>query len=219
MMVGIEVSGRPFEKDGSVVVVFEDGTEWTPPLIPADLEKFGAAPSLPKRTKAKAKASTGNKPVNDYILETIRAKFATQGKSAPIIKVEARADRNDLSSGWRQRFQIVVRGDMTAVVAMNICATFCDCYHFMNLNQGELNFRECRDLLIEMGKNGTHDFTKGKMDWEKVSTDCKKAFPPPSRRSFTELLVIYSKYFRVWFLCIQYGVPAPDKPSYERLAG
>ena len=176
---GIDMSGHPTVKDGSVLVVFQDGTEFLPPLIPADVEggKFGA--SLPKKpAKAKAKQASSTKPVEDFVLPTIRAKFAKQGSSPPIIKVEARADRNDLSSAWRQRFQIVIRGEMTAIEATNICATFCDCYQHMNMNQGQLNFRECRDLLIEMGRNGTHDFTKGKMDWEQVAKQTHEAFPP-----------------------------------------
>ncbi|CAE7549667.1 unnamed protein product, partial [Symbiodinium microadriaticum] len=180
---GIDMSGHPTVRDGSVFVVFEDGTEFMPPLIPADVEggKFAASSSLPKKqakAKAKAKQASSTKPVEDFVLPTIRAKFAKQGSSPPIIKVEARSDRHDLSSAWRQRFQIVIRGEMTAIEAMNICATFCDCYEHMNLNQGELNFRECRDLLIEMGKNGTHNFATGKMDWEEVAKQTHEAFPP-----------------------------------------
>ena len=120
---GMDVSGHPrLNEAGTVVVVFDDGTEWLPPLIPPDLTKFAAAGgSVPNKVvKAKAKQAA-SKPVEDYVLETIRAKFSKQGKSSPIIKVEARVDRHDLSSAWRQKMQIVVKseGGMTPTVAMN----------------------------------------------------------------------------------------------------
>ena len=176
---GMDVSGHPrLNEAGTVVVVFDDGTEWLPPLIPPDLTKFAAAGgSVPNKVvKAKAKQAA-SKPVEDYVLETIRAKC----KSSPIIKVEARVDRHDLSSAWRQKMQIVVKseGGMTPTVAMNICMTFCDCYHNMNLNPGRLNFKECKDNLILMHQDGTHNFADSKMEWQLVSKQMKKAFPPP----------------------------------------
>ena len=180
---GMDVSGHPrLNEAGTVVVVFDDGTEWLPPLIPPDLTKFAAAGgSVPNKVvKAKAKQAA-SKPVEDYVLETIRAKFSKQGKSSPSIKVEARVDRHDLSSAWRQKMQIVVKseGGMTPTVAMNICMTFCDCYHHMNLNPGRLNFKECKDNLILMHQDGTHNFADSKMEWQLVSKQMKKAFPPP----------------------------------------
>ena len=124
----MDVSGHPrltLSEAGTVVVVFDDRTEWLPPLIPPDLTKFAAAGgSVPKVVKAKAKQAA-SKPVEDYVLETIRAKFSKQGKASPIIQVEAWVDRHDLSSAWRQKMQIVVKseGGMTPTVAMNICMT------------------------------------------------------------------------------------------------
>ena len=176
---GTDVSGQPsLNEAGSVVVVFEDGTEWLPPLIPADLMKFAGTAGSVQVLKPKAKQAGAPKPVQDYLLPTIRAKFSKQGKCAPIIKVETRADRYDLSSVWRQKMQIVIRGDVTPTVGMNICSTFCDCYEHLNLNQGLLNFKECKNNLVELWKNGTHNFAESKMSWELVSKQMKDAFPP-----------------------------------------
>ncbi|CAE7582760.1 unnamed protein product [Symbiodinium sp. CCMP2592] len=186
---GTDVSGQPsLNEAGSVVVVFEDGTEWLPPLIPADLAKFassaGSVMSVPRKPKAASNKPV--KPVADYCLPTIRAKFSKQGKCSPIIKVEARADRYNLSSAWKQRMQIVLKGDMTPTVGMNICSTFCDCYEHLNLNQGLLDFKHCRNNLIEMWQNGTHDFAASKMSWELLSKQMKDAFPPaPTMLYFT----------------------------------
>ncbi|CAE7258010.1 unnamed protein product, partial [Symbiodinium sp. CCMP2456] len=178
MAAGPETSTEPREKDGTVVVEFADGLEWSPPgLIPSDLAKFGShGEKLPNAAK-KAAAKTP-KPVQDYILETIRAKYKLQGKCSPIVSLECREDRFNLKSSWRQKCQIVVKDDMTAQIAMNIMATFCDCYQQMNMNQNELDFKVCRECFLEMHTKGMHDFDKGKMDWEKVSEDIKKAFPP-----------------------------------------
>ncbi|CAE7891290.1 unnamed protein product [Symbiodinium microadriaticum] len=185
---GPETSTEPMEKNGNVIVEFEDGFEWTPPLIPADLAKFGSAASkLPKPCKKPVVRTA--KPVQDYLLPTIRAKYKTQGKSSPILSLEARQDRFDLKSAWRQKCQIVVKDEMTAEIAMNIFSTFADCYEHMLMNQHELDFRVCRDCFLEMHAKGMHDFSKGKVAWEKVAEDIKKAFPPkPTCKAPTRVL-------------------------------
>ena len=122
-----------------------DGVQWKVPcLVPYDLVRLtkGGVP-LPSAkdlrnkpdTNAKKKATPKKKadhPVEDYELGIIRCRFALQGKNPAIIKVEVREDRNDMNSKWRQKMQIVIKDEVTAVVAMNVAKTFADCYVNMN---------------------------------------------------------------------------------------
>ena len=181
-----ETSGPPFLHNDQVMVQFEDQTIWrVPHLIPSDLDRMNGdgLPSVPsqqeqpKPKKApKAKAKAKERPVKDFEQKTVRAKFSFQGKNDPIVKVEAREDRNDCGSRWKQKFQIVVRGEMCANSAMNVATTFCQLYQGMNLNPSVLDFKECRDALI--GMKGRHDWTQGPMDWQHVAALCLKGFPP-----------------------------------------
>ena len=94
---------------------------------PDDLRQLAKGGSLPrvvgersqnptKKAKAQAKKKTV-KPVQDYEHPTLRAKFSCQGKNPPIIKIECREDRFDLESRRRQKLQITIKDDMTAVIA------------------------------------------------------------------------------------------------------
>ena len=179
-----ENSGPPFRKDDMVYVQFaSDGTLWrVPHLIPVDLAGDALPPEPgqqqqpnPKKA-AKAKAAPKPRPVEDFELPTVRAKFSFQGKNDPIVKVEAREDRNDARSRWKQKFQIVIRGSMCATSAMNICQTFCQLYQGLNLNPSVLDFKECRDALIGM-KDAGHNWAEKPMDWKHVASLCLKGFP------------------------------------------
>ena len=122
---GLLLSAEPFARDEKVMVKFEDGMEWeVPHLVPYDLVKLlkGGVP-LPKlasvdqeQAKPKAKAAAKNKvakPVPDYEYDIIRCRYSSQGpKHPPLIKVERREDRNDVGSRWRQRLQILVKGQI-----------------------------------------------------------------------------------------------------------
>ena len=180
---GVDFSGPPFLQDGEVVVKFDDETCWkVPHMVPQDLEHSGLPPDVPKpqppvpKKKAKAKAQT-TKPVQDFELPTVRCKYCLQGKQSPIVKVECRVDRNDLTSKFKQRMQIVVKEGVTARAAMHVATTFAECYHHMLLNQDVINFRECRDALFGMADKG-HDWDKEKLDWRWVADLTLKGFPP-----------------------------------------
>ena len=186
MKAGVERSGPPFQDGEDVKVKFAcDGLVWIlPNLIPADLEKFGQEPlkKLPKpdpKAKPSRKKKSDEKPVQDYVLDVVRCKYAKQGQGNPIIKVECRVNRHDLSSPsqWKQKLQVVIREDVSARFAMNVAITFANCYQYMNLNPEMLNFRECRDALISYGQQH-HDFNKSVMDWKIVSDVCQPPFPP-----------------------------------------
>ena len=103
---GVEVSSAPYVQDDAVVVAFKKNEiSWrVPHLIPGDLKRFEKGADLPetgtvqpKKPKTKAKPKV-QKPVPDYELPTSRCKYATQGKNAPLIKIECKEDRFDLNS-------------------------------------------------------------------------------------------------------------------------
>ena len=182
---GVLRSSKPYvpADDASAVMVdFENGIKWRPPLMPSDLEKFGAlpkvdAPSDPKpKGKARAKAAS-TKPVGDYVLEVIRCRYASQGKSSPIIKVEALVDRNNPKSKWHQVVQLVIK-DCSANYAMNVCKSLADLFQNLNMNPSETNWRECRDSLLHYGASGNHDYNKEPLDWQIVPKLRLKAFAP-----------------------------------------
>ena len=183
---GVLRSSKPYVPDDdpdAVLVDFENGIQWRPPLIPGDLEKFGELPRAevpkdPPKPKAKPKAkSASTKPVKDYVLDVIRCKFASQGKASPIIKVEALVDRNNPTSKWHQVVQLVIK-DISADYAMNVCRSLADLFQNLNMNPSETNWRECRDALLHYGASGQHDFNKGHLDWRAVETLRFKAFAP-----------------------------------------
>ena len=184
---GVEPSSEPYVKDDDVYVKFPDGLEWkVPRLMPGDLKGEPRKRPLPEvpgveepkpKKQAKAKSQPKHRPVEDFLLPTVRAKFCFQGKHDPIVKVEAREDRHDSSSCWKQKFQIVIRCEMCAAAAMNISQTFCQLYEYLNLNPAELDYKECRDSLINM-KNAGHKWADGPMDWQHLAGLCLKGFPP-----------------------------------------
>ena len=181
-------------EDGLVYAIFDGFDKWrVPHLVSEDLEKFNAGQALPKSTVAKpektpaAKRKTAkDKPVKDFELKDIvRCRYATQGeKNPPIIKVELRQDRFDTTSKWAQKFQIVIKDHITATYAMNVATTFAEAYVYMNLNQGMLNFRECRNALIEYTADG-FDWNKERLNWKVIDALCwRKIFPPVSSDDF-----------------------------------
>ena len=151
-------------------------------MIPGDLKRFEKGADLPKtgepgtvqpktpKTKAKPKVQ---KPVSDYELPTIRCKYASQGKNAPIIKIECKEDRFDLNSRWRQKTQITIKDDITPEIAANVARTFADCYQHMSLNPRLLDFKECRTALLAYNE---HDWSKKPLSWEFISELCLKGF-------------------------------------------
>ena len=176
-------------EDGFVYALFNGYDRWrVPHLVKDDLEKFQAAavplpraqaPEKPPAKKARKKGA--DKPVEDYELQNIiRCRYATQGeKNPPIVKVELREDRFDTSSKWRQRFQIVIRDHITAVYAMNVAKTFSQCYVHMNCNQNMLDYKECRNALLEYKEDGKlFDWEKKPLDWKRVNSMMLKAYPP-----------------------------------------
>ena len=179
---GIKMSGEAYIHQNSVFVKFiEDGFEWeVPHLVPADLGRAMAPDSLAgPKVKAAKKRVQQEKPVPDFLLDVVRARYATQGpKHPPIIKVEVREDRNNLSSKWRQKFQVVVKASeeyWTPTAAMNLAITFCNCYKHMLLNPSVLDFKECRDALMHY--SAKHDWREAPLDWSFVADLCLKPFP------------------------------------------
>ena len=180
---GVELSGEPFVQTDQVFVTFFKGNKnqelsWrVPHLIPTDLEKGAfplSNPDPPNKPKAKAKPKNkADKPVPNYDLPTIRYKYCLQGKNPPIIKIECREDRFDMNSKWKQKLQIVIKDSVTLNMASNVSRTFCDAYHNMTLNPRLLDFRECRQALLEHD----HDWEKGPLNWEIIARACIKGFP------------------------------------------
>ena len=189
LKTGILVSGECYNFADNVYVKFEDGFEWrVPHLVPYDLvkkEKGGVPlPSInalrnpPEQAKPKRVPKAKNKidkPVPDYDLDIIKCRYTTQGKHPPLVKVEVREDRNDATSKWRQKMQIIIKDEVTPKVAMNVAKTFADCFLHMNLVPDHINYKECRDALL---KYNLHDWTKGPMKWTVVAKLCLKPFPP-----------------------------------------
>ena len=177
-------------EDGLVYAIFDGFEKWrVPHLVSEDLEKFNAGQALPKsnvarpaKTPAAKRKAVKDKPVKDFELKDIvRCRYATQGeKNPPIIKVELRQDRFDTTSKWAQKFQIVIKDRITPTFAMNVATTFAEAYVYMNLNQGMLNFRECRNALIEYTADG-FDWNKERLNWKVIDALCwRKIFPPAS---------------------------------------
>ena len=168
---GVETSSAPFVEEDFVYVGFKDGSKWRTPLMPADVEKFQG--SLPKAASAQAKPkkapkakADAKKPVPDYNLKTVRVKYATQGSSNPIVKLEVKQKED---GRWRQKLQMVVKEGITPVYCMNICSTIADCFENFPMDETNMDFKACRDCLVEWGEDGNHAFEKEKMDWREVS--------------------------------------------------
>ena len=184
---GVELSTPPFIEKDVVMVVFTGGKDdiyWTVPhLIPDDLRQLAKGGSLPKagepsqnppkKPKAQPKKKI-DKPVPDYEHPSIRAKYSSQGKNPPIIKIECREDRFDLESRRRQKLQITIKDEITPQIAGNVARTFVDAYEFMTLNPRLLNFKECRDALLGYTE---HDWSKAPLKWEVIADLCLDGFP------------------------------------------
>ena len=101
---GTDVSGQPsLNEAGSVVVVFEDGTEWLPPLIPADLMKFAGTAGSVQVLKPKAKQALPAPNDQGEVLEARKVcpdhKGGDKGRQ---IRSQLRLETEDANSdSWR----------------------------------------------------------------------------------------------------------------------
>ncbi|CAE7222571.1 cpt [Symbiodinium sp. CCMP2592] len=173
-----EMSSSPYVEGGEVMVRFESGRVWrVPHLVPDDIEKRG-------EQEAAAKA----RPVADFILPSVRVKYASQGTKSPVLKLECKEDRFGPSMGpWRQKLQFVLKEDapLGMVEASHVMQTMATCYEKMNLNGAEIDFRRCRDSLLKHAKAVNHDWARKPMSWEYVNQQKLDGFPlaRPSQRA------------------------------------
>ena len=113
---------NPFARDGKVWVKWRDGYEWAVPgLIPQDLvkgkyakEESCAKPkAAAEKSKSRPKVAPGTWKIN----------YAKQGEeNDPIVKLMVKKD----TSGWAQKCQITIVGDMTKTGAENILKSMYD---------------------------------------------------------------------------------------------
>ena len=110
-------------------------------------------------------------------LGVVRVRYTTQGSKSPILKLEVREDRFRPTSSWVQRLQVVIRPDgFTVQQGFNLLKTFALCYFEMNLNPGELNFKECKASLLDHAAKTGHDWTTH-LPWKHVNKLKLKGFP------------------------------------------
>ena len=196
----VETSQRLEAVEGHVEAVFDGGFRWrVPHLLPSDLESSGKFPKLggsheqPKaKGKAKAKPSQP-KPVADYILKSIRAKYSSQGSNSPIIKIEVNEDRWEASGRWQQKCQIVLKGQITPTYGMNVARCFCDCFMNMRLVPDRIDYKKCRNALMEY----EHDWHSSPLSRKVVNQICLEGFPPAVR-------LAQMPYHQLVFLFLQY---------------
>ena len=147
-----EMSSSPYVEGGEVLVRFKSGRVWrVPHLVPKDIEQRGEQAALPRVgdvsevKKKKPPTEAKPRPVSDFILGSVRVKYASQGSKHPILKLECKEDRFGPSAGpWRQKMQFVLKEDaaLTMVQASHVLQTMAMCY--------EDEPQRCRDRLQAM---------------------------------------------------------------------
>ena len=96
-----ELSSAPYvDEGGDVVVRFQSGRVWrVPHLVPGDIDKSkGEQAALPRLgevaesevKKKKPRTEAKPRPVSDFILGSVRVKYASQGSKHPILKMECK---------------------------------------------------------------------------------------------------------------------------------
>ena len=93
-----ELSSAPYvDEGGDVVVRFQSGRVWrVPHLVPGDIDKSkGEQAALPRlgevaESEVKKKKPAKPRPVSDFILASVRVKYASQGSKHPILKMECK---------------------------------------------------------------------------------------------------------------------------------
>ena len=185
-----ELSSAPYVDEGGDVVRFQSGRVWrVPHLVPGDIDKSkGEQAALPRLgevaesevKKKKPRTEAKPRPVSDFILGSVRVKYASQGSKHPILKLECKEDRFGPTAGpWRQKMQFVLKDDaaLGMVQAYNVLKTMAMCYENMNLNGAEIDFRRCRDSLLKHAEVVKHDWEKKAMSWEYVNEQKLEGFP------------------------------------------
>ncbi|CAE7615832.1 cpt [Symbiodinium sp. CCMP2592] len=179
-----EFSSEPFVTDDEVYVSFESGLEWrVPHLVPDDLK--GGQKALPmvgkaQQPKRKPKPKASPKPVPDFDLGCCRIKYCTQGTKMPILKFEVRADRTGPCSLFKQKMQVVVKeGGFTAEQGMNFLKSFAFAYDGMNMNPDEIDFRVCKQSLLDYGSKNGVDWSKH-LSWKFINKLKLPGFPEAS---------------------------------------
>ena len=182
-----EMSSSPYVEGGEVLVRFKSGRVWrVPHLVPKDIEQRGEQAALPRVgdvsevKKKKPRTEAKPRPVSDFILGSVRVKYASQGSKHPILKLECKEDRFGPSAGpWRQKMQFVLKEDaaLTMAQASHVLQTMAMCYEKMNLNGAEIDFKRCRDSLLKHAEAVKHDWEKKPMSWEYVNKQKLDGFP------------------------------------------
>ena len=176
-----EISSEPFVKGDEVYVSFESGLEWrVPHLVPDDLKGEQKALPMIGQTKQKPKPKASPKPVPDFDLGCCRIKYASQGQKTPILKFEVRADRTGPCSIFKQKMQVVLKpGGFTAEQGMNFLKTFAFAYDGMNLCPDAVDFKVCKQSLLDYGSKNGVDWSKH-LSWQFVNRLKLPGFPEAS---------------------------------------
>ena len=176
-----EISSEPFVKGDEVYVSFESGLEWrVPHLVPDDLKGEQKALPMIGQTKQKPKPKASPKPVPDFDLGCCRIKYASQGQKTPIFKFEVRADRTGPCSIFKQKMQVVLKpGGFTAEQGMNFLKTFAFAYDGMNLCPDAVDFKVCKQSLLDYGSKNGVDWSKH-LSWQFVNRLKLPGFPEAS---------------------------------------
>ena len=176
-----EISSEPFVKGDEVYVSFESGLEWrVPHLVPDDLKGEQKALPMVGQTKQKPKPKASPKPVPDFDLGCCRIKYASQGQKMPILKFEVRADRTGPCSIFKQKMQVVLKpGGFTAEQGMNFLKTVAFAYDGMNLCPDAVDFKVCKQSLLDYGSKNGVDWSKH-LSWQFVNRLKLPGFPEAS---------------------------------------
>ena len=176
-----EISSEPFVKGDEVYVSFESGLEWrVPHLVPDDLKGEQKALPMVGQTKQKPKPKASPKPVPDFDLGCCRIKYASQGQKTPILKFEVRADRTGPCSIFKQKMQVVLKpGGFTAEQGMNFLKTVAFAYDGMNLCPDAVDFKVCKQSLLDYGSKNGVDWSKH-LSWQFVNRLKLPGFPEAS---------------------------------------